>query len=162
MNECWVVNASPVICLAKAGQIEILLNLPEKIIIPYAVAEEIHAGPSGDPARKILSLGKFMIAEVMTLPEIIAWDLGQGEASVLSYAKANTGWTAIIDDLAARKCARGLAIPYIGTLAVVIMAKKRGLITSAADVMRSLQAAGLRLDDEVIRFAIKQTVDEEW
>ena len=103
-----------------------------------------------------------MIAEVMTLPEIIAWDLGQGEASVLSYAKANTGWTAIIDYLAARKCARGLAIPYIGTLAVVIMAKKRGLIASAADVMRSLQAAGLRLDDEVIRSAIKQTVDEEW
>jgi predicted nucleic acid-binding protein len=54
------------------------------------------------------------------------------------------------------------AIPFIGTLAVVLLAKKRGLVASAADVMRSLQAAGLRLDDEVIRVAMKQTVGEDW
>jgi predicted nucleic acid-binding protein len=45
---------------------------------------------------------------------------------------------------------------------VVLLAKKRGLVASAVDIMRSLQAAGLRLDDEVIRVAMKQTVGEDW
>ena len=44
----------------------------------------------------------------------------------------------------------------------MILAKKRGMVTSAADVMHSLLAAGLRLDDDVIRLALKQTVDEKW
>ena len=70
------------------------------------------------------------------LPEILAWDLGKGETAVLSYALTNPGWTAIIDDRAARKCAMSFSIPIKGTLAVVILAKKHGLVDSAADVLR--------------------------
>ena len=81
---------------------------------------------------------------------------------MLFYALSNPGWTAIIDDQAARKCARSFSIPLKGTLAVMILAKKQGLIPSAVDAMRSLQAAGLRVDEEVIRIALKQTVGENW
>ena len=88
-------------------------------------------------------------------------NLGKGETAVLSYALANPGWVAVIDDLAERKCARSFTILIKGTLAIVIQAKKRGLIVSASDAMRSLQAAGLRLDNEVIRIALKQTVNEK-
>jgi predicted nucleic acid-binding protein len=158
----WIVNASPIICLAKIGTTDLLLKLADEIIVPQSVAEEIQAGHSGDPAQQILATGRFSVVEIPTMPEIQAWDLGKGETSVVSYALANHTWTAIIDDQAARKCARSFSIPVKGTLAVVILAKKRGLIGSAADVMRSLQAAGLRLDSDVIRIALKQTVDEEW
>lgn len=44
---------------------------------------------------------------------------------------------------------------------MVIVAKKRGLIGSAGDVMRSLKAVSLHLDEDVIWIALKQTVDEE-
>jgi predicted nucleic acid-binding protein len=158
----WVVNASPIICLAKAGHTDLLLKLPGEIIVPKAVAEEILAGPISDPARQLLVTGKLPVVEIQALPEILAWDLGKGETAVLSYTLANPGWIAVIDDLAARKCARSFTIPIKGTLAIVIQAKKRGLIVSASDAMRSLQAAGLRLDNEVIRIALKQTVNEEW
>jgi predicted nucleic acid-binding protein len=158
----WVVNASPLICLAKAGYTDLLAKLPGKSIIPEAVAEEIQAGPAGDPTKLILSAGKFSVVETTALPDILAWDLGKGETAVLSYALINPGWTAIIDDLAARKCAKSFSISYKGTLAVVILAKKRGLVESAADVMHTLLSAGLHLDDEVIRAALKQTVGEDW
>jgi predicted nucleic acid-binding protein len=160
--ERWVVNASPLICLAKAGFSDFLLKLPDEIIVPNAVNEEIQAGQSGDPARAELASGKFPTKEISADPEILSWDLGKGETAVLSYALSNPGWIAIIDDQAARKCARSFSIPIKGTLAIVILAKKHGLIPSAADVMRSLQAAGLRLDEEVIRTALKQTVGENW
>jgi predicted nucleic acid-binding protein len=160
--ERWVVNASPLICLAKAGLSDFLLKLPDEIIVPNAVNEEIQAGRSGDPARAELASGKFPTTEISADPAILSWDLGKGETAVLSYALSNPGWTAIIDDQAARKCARSFSIPIKGTLAVVILAKKQGLIPSAVDAMRSLQAAGLRVDEEVIRIALKQTVGENW
>lgn len=49
-----------------------------------------------------------------------------------------------------------------GTLAVVILAKQRGLILSAADVLRSLLNTGFRLDEQVIREALSRTVGEAW
>lgn len=158
----WIVNASPIICLGKAGYADLLLKLADEIIVPQAVVEEIQAGRSGDPAEQLIAIGKFLVAEIPAIPEILAWDLGKGETAVLSFAFANPTWTAIIDDRAARKCALSFSIPVKGTLAVVILAKKRGLVSSAADVMHSLLAAGLRLDDEVIRIALKRTVDEKW
>jgi len=139
-----------------------LLRLPEEAILPFSVAEEIQAGPLGDPAKQFLAMGKFQLLEISALPEIFAWDLGKGETSVLSFALSNPGWIALIDDGAARKCARSFSIPHKGTIAFVILAKKRGIIESAAGVMRSLHSAGLRLDDAVIRSALKKTVDEDW
>lgn len=160
--ERWIVNASPLICLAKAGNLDLLLKLPDEVIVPSAVVEEIQAGQSDDPAQVALASGKFPVSAIPVLPEILAWDLGIGETAVLSYAFSNPGWTAIIDDRAARKCALSFSIPTKGTLAVVILAKKHGLVNSAGDVMRSLRAAGLRLDDETIRVALKKTVNEVW
>jgi predicted nucleic acid-binding protein len=94
--------------------------------------------------------------------EIITWDLGLGETAVLSYALANPGWTAILDDRAARTCARSYSIPHKGTLAIIILAKQLGLIDSAANVMRALQASGLRLEDDIIRQVLRDIVGENW
>lgn len=71
--------------------------------------------------------------------------LGAGESSVLAFAYQHAGVEAIIDDLAARKCAAGLGIPVRGTLGIVLVAKKRGLIPSARAVMEDLIQAGLYL-----------------
>jgi len=95
-------------------------------------------------------------------PEILAWDLGKGETAVLSYALSAPDWVAILDDGAARRCARSLSIRLTGTLSVVILAKQYGLIESAAQVLRALQNNEFRLDDTVIREALSKTVGEIW
>jgi len=87
-----VVNASPLICLTKVGFSDFLLKLPNEIIGPNAVKEEIQAGRSGDPARAELASGKFPMTEISADPAILSWDLGKGETAVLSYALSNPGW----------------------------------------------------------------------
>ena len=47
----WVVNASPLIILAKVDQILLLKDLCEEMAIPSGVREEIDEGPENDPAR---------------------------------------------------------------------------------------------------------------
>lgn len=112
MSIVWVLNASPVICLARAGYERSLTELPDQEIIPVAVVEEINAGPSNDPGRRALESGNYSIVSTQDAPNILAWDLGRGDTAVLSYANTNPDSMAIIDDLAARKCARSLQIPH--------------------------------------------------
>jgi predicted nucleic acid-binding protein len=163
MPEYWVVNASPLIVLGKIGQLDLLTKLPQQIVVPAAVASEIIAGPDGDAARLAVQSQMFTIVNTPEIePELAAWDLGAGETSVLAYALAHPGWIAVLDDGAARKCAKTFGISMKGTLAVVIMAKKHGLIPSAARVLHSLQEAGLRLDEGLIQVVLQQTIGEDW
>ena len=50
MSKRWVLNASPLIILTRAGYEDLLLRLPEQVVVPQAVETEIQAGPAGDPA----------------------------------------------------------------------------------------------------------------
>lgn len=132
MSDLWVVNASPLIVFGKVGQLDLLTRLPEKIIIPQAVAYEVVAGPENDAARLAIEAEMFTLVDTQDpTPELAAWDLGPGETAVLSYALANPEWTAILDDNAARKCAVTFGVAAKGSLALVILAKKRGLIPQA-------------------------------
>lgn len=161
--EKWVVNASPIIALARVGQAELLARLPEQAVIPRAVAEELCNAPEGDPARRVVESGLFkIILTPAPPPEILAWDLGKGETAVLSYALSNPAWAAILDDGAARRCARSLSLMFTGTLSVVILAKQHGLIQSAAQVLHDLRSNDFRLDDAIIRDALARTVGEAW
>lgn len=163
MSENWVVNASPLIVLTRIGYEDLLLALADQVVIPRLVAEEIQAGPVRDPARQILLAGRFTIVDTPPPPpELLAWDLGQGETAVLSLAVAERTWTAILDDAAARRYARSFSIPVKGTLGLVLLARQRSVIASAAEVIQLLVAGGFRLDDRLIREALARTVGEAW
>ena len=98
MSERWVVNASPLILLAKVQQLHLFSLLAETFVVPEAVVAEILAGPANDLARQFLEAQPVTTVAVSASPLVLAWDLGAGETAVLSYALANPGWKAIIDD----------------------------------------------------------------
>lgn len=163
MSDNWVVNASPVIVLSHINEVKLLNNLAAEVIIPEAVAIEINAGPEEDPARQALDKGHFKIVKTPEPKrELLAWDLGLAETAVLSYAMANPGWTAILDDAAARSCARSFGIPLKGTLGVILLARQKAVISSASDLLKELRAHGFYLNDDVIREALEKTSGEIW
>ena len=162
MSDIWVVDASPVIALAKADRLHLLLDLSRELLIPEAVVAEILAGPPSDPARQALQRGWGLpVAPHHISPDLLEWGLGVGETAVLAVAMERTPATAVLDDAAARTCAKALGIEVVGTLGVVLRAKRKALIPSAADVLKAMRTAGLRLNDEVARSAL-QRVGETW
>lgn len=162
MAEQWVVNASPLISLARIEQIHLLTELADDLLVPAAVVDEVMAGPEDDPARLYLSHSPLPNAQVALVPSVQAWDLGSGESAVLSYAYHHPGWRAVVDDGAARKCAKALGIPVIGTLGIVLRAAVNHKILAAAPLLHQLHAAGFRLNHEVIRVALAETTGESW
>lgn len=81
-----IVNASPLILLAKAQATELLQLVADEIVIPAAVAREVRARAEDDLSRQALEQTPWMsVVEVAPLaPVVLAWDLGPGESAVLS------------------------------------------------------------------------------
>ena len=163
MPNVWVVNASPVITLAKAGHLALLTEMADKILLPEAVAAELLMASAADPARQAVMGGwGTRLAVTETPAMVLEWGLGAGETAVLAVALTRGNCTAVLDDAAGRKCARTLGIPVIGTLGVILRAKHQGRIASAARVMHDLRAAGLYLDDATITDILRHSAGETW
>jgi predicted nucleic acid-binding protein len=148
----WVVNASPLILLGKIGRLDLLAALASVLRIPGGVAREVERGDPSDAARCwIASVPSDWLVHCSCMdPTVAAWNLGRGETEVLTYARANAGFTAVIDDLQARECALSLGLPMQGTLGVLLLAKKQGLLPRLRPALNDLIANDMRLGDALI------------
>lgn len=156
MPERWVVNASPVILLAKAGVIHLLPALCDELVIPSGVLGEVEQGNAADAGRAWLKdAGHQFIQPAPPLHLALAsWGGGKGEAEVISWALQYPGFVAILDDRAARALARRHQVPAFGSLRVIVTAKERGLIKQARPALEKLRGAGAYVSAELIDRAI--------
>lgn len=146
-----VINASPLITLFRAGLHPLLPQLFPDLVVPEAVWAEVVNRTYNDPATRGLPEAAWAIKRPAAIsPDVTAWGLGAEETAVLSFAQQNRNYTAIVDDRQARRCARVLNIALMGTAAVVVLARRRGLIDSTEDILRRLQGAGLWLSEVLI------------
>ena len=157
MSDVWVVNASPLILLGKIGRIDLLLGLCPQVVVPEGVAAEIRFGPVADPARVwIEGPGARMIAPVERVDSLVAsWDLGAGESHVLTLCRKLPDAEAILDDRAARNCAMALGVRVRGTVAVIVLAKRKGFIAHVKPLLDSLLDEGIRLDTALVETALR-------
>jgi predicted nucleic acid-binding protein len=155
-----VINTSPLIVLFKSNLADLLPQLFTEIIVPDGVWNEVvEAGKTDTSSQQLPQVIWTKRVNIPITPEILVWSLDQGESEVLSYAWENKSYQVIIDDAAARKVARTLKIPMLGTLGVLLLAKQNDLILSISDSIISLQNAGLWLSEDLIIY-MKQRAGE--
>ena len=156
MDRALVVNASPLILLARIDRLDLLTSLAKLLVLPEAVIREIQAGSHRDEtADRVKSLPSVLQVADRPLPDRIRlWDLGAGESQVLAHGLERPGAEVVLDDLAARRCARSLSLSMIGTLGVVILCRHRGVISAARPVIEMLREAGLRLKPALMEKAL--------
>ena len=156
MNRRWVANASPLILLGKIGRLALLSELADEILVPDAVVREVGAKSEGGRGLlEITSLpGARVEADVSVSPDVAAWSLGRGESQVIALTGVVPGSRAVLDDLAARRCAQSLGLPVIGTLGVVLRAKRKGMTPAARPVIEDLRRVGLYAADALIEQAL--------
>jgi predicted nucleic acid-binding protein len=157
VGERWVINASPIILLAKAEVIHLLPSLCDELVIPAGVIDEVEHGSVSDPGRRWLDgIGSEFVRRVSKLhPVLGAWHGGIGEAEVISWALQNPGFIAILDDRRARAFAAENRVPVLGSLRIIVLAKEKGMIPSAKDALERLRGAGAYVSDFLIDHAIR-------
>jgi predicted nucleic acid-binding protein len=153
VTDRWVVNASPVILLAKAEVIRFLPELCAELVIPAGVVDEVQAMRSND-AGAIWLRGegaKFVQSSSDLHAALAAWRGGKGEGQVISWAIRNPGFTAILDDRRARAFAARNGVHVVGSLRIIVLAKERGFIAAARPALDRLRGQGAWVSDELIR-----------
>ena len=80
--------------------------------------------------------------------------INRGEAEAIVLAKElNT--TLLIDDAKARKYAKLLNIEVIGTLGLLKIAKRNGLVRSVGKVIEEMLAEGYYIEERLVRKILK-------
>ena len=156
-----VVNASPIISLARIGCADFLLRLHDQLVVPKGVFQEITAHKEADQAVEWLKANNYKeIVRSVEVPAAISeWNLGQGESQVIAFAFQNREFAAAIDDRAAKKCAAVFGISISGTISIIIKAKKMGLTPNVEPLLLALRSNGFRVSDRILMSAL-QIVEE--
>lgn len=162
MPDPAVVNASPLILLAKAGRLELLRALGRDLIVPHTVVEELRAKGSDDPVLQSVENAAWLrvVSVPATQKSVVAWRLGAGESAVLSCALQYPDSLVVLDDREGRRCAASHGIAVIGTIGVVLLAKDEGAIPLAAPILDELIKAGMRVSDALLARALRLAGEE--
>jgi len=154
----WIVNASPLILLGKAGCLHLLGNLAEMIVIPSAVVDEIGVKKDGRIVIDALrNHAQFHIVEnVDVSTELLVWDLGAGETQVIALGMNRQCERVVLDDIRARRCAKAMHQSVIGTLGLVARAKRLGYIEKAEPLIRQLCQTGLYASEDLVNWVLRE------
>lgn len=150
-----VADASALICLGRVDQLQILPALFGRIVVPPAVAAEVtHRQPTLPVWIDVREPRRPLDHRVVTA------HLGAGETEVLSLGLELDGAWLVLDDAQARALGRRLGLRMLGTAAVLIEAKRVGLLARVRPTLDALLAKGFRLDRRVYD-RILRVADEE-
>ena len=128
-----VSDTSPIIAFSNLGKLYILKALFGRITIPRAVYEELSEGIKDRGLYKMLRSGL---------------DHGESEAIILYFEKEMDLF--LVDDGEARKIAASFEITFTGTGGLLLLGKKKGLISSVRTEIDTLEREGaFRLSDAV-------------
>ncbi len=156
MAEVAIINASPLILLARGGCADLLPRFFKHVLIPRQVADEILVHGDLDVTVSVMRQAEWLeIINVGPIPRSIEmWGLGAGESSVIALSMEMGRAEVIIDDLAGRRCALSNNVPVRGTLGIVLLAKQKGFIPAARPVLEDLIRGGLYLSRHVLNSAL--------
>jgi predicted nucleic acid-binding protein len=147
MLKTIVSDTSCFIILANIGELDLLQKAFGEIITTKEVLQEF-----GE------DLPNWVLVKSATdkyRQRILETQVDRGEASAIALALEYSESMIILDDYKARKVAENLGLEITGTIGVIIIAKKRGVINSIKPYLEKIRATNFRISEEIERQALK-------
>ncbi len=149
-----VVDTSALIALGHLRLLRLLPMLFGDVYVPPGVVDEWSEGSAGSPetaaALEGLSPGWLRVRSLNVALEATEASLGRGEEEVIALAREIGAEYAILDDLAARDLAVSRGLRVIGTVGILIAARRKGVIPSVIPLLENLREEGFRLSDDIL------------
>lgn len=147
-----ISNSSPLINFAALNRFDVLYSLYGTIYIPDAVYHEVVIAGRGEPGAVEVERSAWLQQESVSNPSLVAalHELGPGESEAIALAVENVGSLLLLDDHRGRLIASRLGLTIVGTLGVLLIAKRKRLIEAVSPEITTLQArVGFRIDAEL-------------
>lgn len=158
INKLVVTDAGPLMALGRQDLLGLLPALFLQVHVPDVVVRECLAHPEMPDAQRIqaaLSAGWLLAREASPLD---VRGLDPGECCALRVA-LDLGAALLVDDRAARRHAEALGIDVLGTLGVLVLAKRRGLIAEVKPVVQAMRQGGHFISQSALQ-AVLLAADE--
>ncbi len=134
-----VSNSSPLIGLEQISRLSLLQSLFDTIVVPPAVVAEVEANvvlPAWIEQRPLTqNIGSLVMKA----------SLGAGESEAIALALELNARLIILDDRPARRLAQSLDLTVVGTLGLLVLAKKKGLIVEIKPCLDDLLRFNFRV-----------------
>ena len=140
-----VSDTSVITSLMQIGRLALLRELHEKVLIPRAVSQELLRSHQDLPG--FIEVGEVVDRKMV---ERLETELDLGEAEAIVLAKEKHADLLLIDEKLGRRIALREGIRISGLLALVVDAKRRGLVASVREIVQQLETkAGFRVSEVV-------------
>jgi hypothetical protein len=152
------------IALSRIGQLSLLRELYQDVIVPQGVVQEVTSNGAGQPGAEEVSTADWIIvARVKDQPfvESLRRDLGEGEAEAIALAVELQADLLIVDDLLARQAARNLGLMFVGTVGVLLEARQKGLLPEIKPCLDDLiDLAGFRVSGQLYSRVLREAGED--
>ncbi|MBE9139305.1 DUF3368 domain-containing protein [Nodosilinea sp. LEGE 07088] len=146
-----VSDTSPINYLLLIGQIDLLPQLFQQIIIPDVVRDEMLDSLAPPALRQwIVNPPSWLAVRAVSVTDATLNSLDPGEQAAITLAQTLPADLLIIDERLGRNVASDRGIPIIGTLGILDDAASQGLI-ELADAITRLQKTNFRVSRRIIQ-----------
>jgi len=147
-----VCDSSPLIALAIVDKLDLLDTLFNEVLVPETVFKEVTAINKLESAH-IAEWAKGKVLAPTNKQLLYSYslllDMGEAEAMAL-YAEKEADFL-LIDEKKGRKIAIHNKMNVVGSLGIILMSKKKGLITKVRPLLNILQQSYIRISDELYK-----------
>ena len=154
-----VLDASPLIALARIGSLALLRQLADQIVIPEAVYRESVTQAQGRPGSVEIDhadwIGRRHVddqARVTRLRTQIGW----GEAEAIVLVQQLHADAVVLDDATARYVAEQEGCIVVGLLGLLVDGKRRGLIPAVKPLLDAMREARFYVTDDLYAAILRQ------
>lgn len=149
-----VADAGPLIALGRLHRLDLLPLLFADVQVTATVLDECLAQPALPDAQRIANaLAAGLIRRCPDAERTDEGPLDPGESSAIARAR-EIGAGLLMDDRAAVMHARTIGLKVIGTLGVLVLAKRRGLLPEIRPSIEQMRDDGHYLGEVAIRAAL--------
>lgn len=148
-----VSNTSPISNLAKVGQLNLMQQLYETILVPTAVYEELldnRAGETIITAVKSVTWLEIQLVQNQELVNELRSRVNRGEAEAIVLAIEVGANRLLIDERLGRQAAADFGLKVTGVLGMLLVTKRQNLVTAIKPIMDDLVTqASFRISNQL-------------
>lgn len=154
-----VSDASPLIALARIGRLNLIKSLFGRVLIPDAVYQEVVVSGAGLPGASEVRHAEW-IETYSGADNAVSYlaaeyaGLGEGEAATIRLAKQLSADIAILDDAKARRVALAAGLTITGSIGLLELGFRRGLVKDLRAAYVDLLKQGIRFDLGLLRASL--------
>jgi len=164
MKRLIVTDTGPLVIFARTGRLDIVLGVAERIVLTETVRQESTAmvmKPGAAAIAEAIEDGRLAVVPDVEDCAIEKTILDAGEKSAIAYALSQPAadTALLIDERRGRNVAQSHGLRVIGSAGLLVVAKRRELITSVKEVLNDWKRVGYWLDPALVE-AVLNTAGE--